>query len=115
MHTFYIAHGGSVTNLVLVPCLKNKVKIPIIAAGGIANGQGLMAMLSLGADAVAMGSRFATTVESPLSEFTKKEIVRLTENDTIYGNNFDGLYARVMDTPAARAAMKRPGSVLFDF
>lgn len=51
-------------------------------------------MLALGADGVAMGSRFATTVESPLARKVKEAIVERTENDTIYGRNFDGLYAR---------------------
>jgi enoyl-[acyl-carrier protein] reductase II len=48
------AHGGDVTSLVLVPCIASKVNIPVICAGGIANGQGLLAMLALGADGVAM-------------------------------------------------------------
>ena len=50
------AHGGDVTSLVLVPCIASKVSIPVICAGGIANGQGLLAMLALGADGVAMVS-----------------------------------------------------------
>jgi len=45
-----------VTSLVLVPCIASKVSIPVICAGGIANGQGLLAMLALGADGVAMVS-----------------------------------------------------------
>jgi enoyl-[acyl-carrier protein] reductase II len=102
------AHGGDVTSLVLIPSIANKVKIPIICAGGIADGRGLLAMLALGADAVAMGTRFATTTDSPLAEAVKKAIVERTESDTIYGKNFDGLYARVMKTNAGVEAMKRP-------
>lgn len=102
------AHGGDVTSLVLVPCIASKVNIPVICAGGIADGRGLLAMLSLGADGVAMGSRFATTAESPLAENVKKMVVEKTENDTVYGKNFDGLYARVMRTDAGVDAMKRP-------
>ena len=102
------AHGGDVTSLVLVPVLAKKTKIPIILAGGIGDGRGLAAMLCLGAEAVAMGSRFATTVESPLAEAVKKAIVSKSESDTIYGKNFDGLYARVMKTDAAVEAMRRP-------
>lgn len=106
------AHGGDVTSLVLVPAMASKVNIPLICAGGIANGAGLMAMLGLGADAVAMGSRFATTQESPLASTVKRSIVQHTENDTIYGKNFDGLYARVLRTPASEAAMRRPTNPL---
>lgn len=102
------AHGGDVTSLVLVPSIADKVKIPIICAGGISDGRGLYAMLSLGADAVAMGTRFATTKESPLHNNIKDAIVKHSENDTIYGKNFDGLYARVMKTDTAVHAMKRP-------
>jgi enoyl-[acyl-carrier protein] reductase II len=102
------AHGGDITSLVLVPALSRKTKLPIICAGGIGDGSGLAAMLCLGADGVAMGSRFATTVESPLAEAIKLEIVRRTEADTIYGKNFDGLYARVMKTEEAERAMARP-------
>ena len=102
------AHGGDVTSLVLVPAIAKKVSIPVIATGGFADGRGLMAALSLGAEAIAMGSRFATTQESPLHQATKDAVVERSEAQTIYGNNFDGLYARVMKTPASIKAMKRP-------
>jgi len=49
-----------VTSLVLVPCIASKASIPVICAGGIANGQGLLAMLALGADGVAMVSGLFT-------------------------------------------------------
>ena len=72
------------------------------------NGRGLLAMLALGAEGVAMGSRFACTVESPLHDNIKQQIVKLTENDTIYGKNFDGIYARVVKTPTAVRLIKKP-------
>ena len=101
------AHGGDVTSFVLVPSLATKVPdIPIICAGGVGDGRGLAAMLALGADGVAMGSRLAVTAESPLAGAVKDQIVELDENDTIYGTNFDGLGARVMKTPASMKAMK---------
>lgn len=103
------AHGGDVTSLCLIPALATKFPdLPIICAGGIGDGRGLAAMLSLGADAVAMGSRLATTIESPLAQNVKEAVVKGTESDTIYGKNFDGLYARIMRTDAGVAAMKRP-------
>ena len=102
------AHGGEVTSLVLVPAIAAKVTIPVIATGGFADGRGLLAALSLGADAVAMGSRFATSSESPLHQNTKEAVVARTEQDTIYSKNFDGLYARVMKTPRSVKATKRP-------
>ena len=102
------AHGGDITSLVLVPSIAKKVNLPLICAGGIANGQGLLAMLTLGADGVAMGTRFATTVESPLASPTKHEIVKLSEEDTVYGSNFDGIGARVLKNDTALRAMKSP-------
>lgn len=65
-------------------------------------------MLTLGADGVAMGSRFATTIESPLAEKVKLAIIKHSESDTLYGKNFDGLYARVLKTEASVNAMHRP-------
>lgn len=106
------AHGGDVTSLVLVPAISSKVNIPVIATGGFADGRGLMAALSLGAQGVAMGSRFATSKESPLHQNMKDAVVERDENQTIYGNNFDGLYARVMKTPTSVKAMKKPISFI---
>jgi len=102
------AHGGDVTSLVLVPALASRFPdVPLVAAGGFADGRGLSAALALGADAVAMGTRFATTVESPLAASVKEAVADpgldggSTEADTVYGKNFDGIPARVMSTPAA--------------
>lgn len=105
------AHGGDVTSLVLIPSIRARVDLPIIAAGGFGTGQGLLAALSLGADAVAMGTRFACTQESPLHENVKQAIVheKMTESDTIYSKHFDGIWARVMRTPTTEQAAKRVG------
>ena len=65
-------HGGQVTSLVLVPTIVDAVSIPVIAAGGFADGRGLAAALALGADGVAMGTRFMNTVESPVHDDAKK-------------------------------------------
>lgn len=102
------AHGGDVTSLVLVPAIAAKVDIPIIATGGFADGRGLLAALSLGADGVAMGSRLATSQESPLHQTTKQAVIERSEQDTIYSKNFDGIPARVMRTSASRKATRRP-------
>lgn len=101
------AHGGDATSFVLVPCMASKFPdMPLICAGGVGDGRGLAAMLALGADGVAMGSRLAVSTDSPLAEEVKQQVVELDEQDTIYGTNFDGLGARVMKTPASVAAMK---------
>lgn len=103
------AHGGDVTSLVLIPCLAQRFPdTPIVAAGGFANGRGLAAALALGADAVAMGSRFAVSKQSPLAEATKMAVTQSSETDTIYGKNFDGIPARVLKTPTSRKLMSSP-------
>ncbi|KZZ48953.1 enoyl-ACP reductase [Thalassolituus sp. HI0120] len=102
------AHGGDVTSLVLVPAIASKVDIPVIATGGFADGRGLLAALSLGADAIAMGSRFATTQDSPLNQTTKDAVVTKSEQETIYSKNFDGIPARVMRTPRSIKETRRP-------
>jgi len=104
------AHGGEVTSLCLVPNIVDIVDIPVIAAGGFADSRGLVAALALGADAVAMGSRFATSSESPVHQNVKDAVLEKRVADTIYSKNFDGLYARVMKTPAAEKATKKPMS-----
>ncbi|MBL8508364.1 NAD(P)H-dependent flavin oxidoreductase [Chitinimonas sp. JJ19] len=96
------AHGGAVTSLTLIPAIRDAVKLPIIAAGGFADGRGLLAALALGADAVAMGTRLAATRESPVHAATKGMIVAKAVNDTIYSAKFDGIPCRMMDTPTAR-------------
>ncbi|HET6789825.1 MAG TPA: nitronate monooxygenase, partial [Aquabacterium sp.] len=96
------AHGGNVTSLVLVPVVRDLCDLPIIAAGGFADGRGLVAALALGADAVAMGTRFATSRESPVHADTKQLIIDKPAEDTIYSKNFDTFPCRVMRTPGGR-------------
>lgn len=102
------AHGGDVTSLVLIPSLaKHFPDVPLVAAGGFATGSGLAAALALGADGIAMGTRFAATLESPLPHSVKQAIVNAAETDTLYGSNLDGIPARVLDTPKSRQLMQR--------
>lgn len=96
------AHGGNVTSLVLLPVVRDMTDLPIIAAGGFADGRGLAAALALGADAVAMGTRFASSRESPVHARTKQLIVDKPAEDTIYSKNFDTFPCRVMSTPGGR-------------
>ncbi|WP_137939219.1 nitronate monooxygenase [Chitinivorax sp. B] len=102
------AHGGEVTSLVLVPAIARKVKIPVIATGGFGNGAGLLAALALGADGVAMGTRFAMTRESPVHSQTKAAIAEKQVSDTLYSTRFDGIPCRVMKTPMSEYLQKKP-------
>jgi len=101
------AHGGMVTSLVLVPAIVRAVDIPVIATGGFADGYGLAAALSLGAEGIAMGTRLSVTKESPVHAKTKQATLEMGMDDTLYSNRFDGLHCRVMKTKTSKKAIKR--------
>jgi enoyl-[acyl-carrier protein] reductase II len=101
------AHGESVTSLVLIPSLVDILEIPVIAAGGFADGRGLAAALALGAEGIAMGTRFMTTKESPLHQTYQALSLEKDASDTLYSDRFDGLPCRVLKTPAAIKSIKR--------
>ncbi len=68
--------------LILIPAAADKVKIPMIASGGIGDGRGLAAALALGAEGVNMGTRFMCTKESPIHQLVKEQIVANDERQT---------------------------------
>ena len=78
-------HNGreETTTFCLIPNVRRKISIPLIAAGGIATGRQILAAMTLGADGVQMGSRFAASFESSAHELFKKEIVKAQEGDTV--------------------------------
>jgi len=77
-------HNGreETTTFTLIPIVKEKINIPLIAAGGIANGHGMLAAMVLGADGVQVGSRFAASVESSAHENFKNKILETKEGET---------------------------------
>jgi enoyl-[acyl-carrier protein] reductase II len=101
------AHGDAVTTMALIPSLVDALDIPVIAAGGIGDGRGLAAALALGAEGVAMGTRFMTTRESPLHANYKMLSIEKDVTDTLYSPRLDGVPCRVIDTEAARRAERR--------
>ncbi|HPB71216.1 MAG TPA: nitronate monooxygenase, partial [Syntrophales bacterium] len=101
------AHGEAVTSLVLIPSLADAVEIPVIAAGGFADGRGLAAALALGAEGIAMGTRFMTTKDSPLHGNFKKLSIEKDVTDTLYSTRIDGIYCRVLKTEPAAKQIKK--------
>lgn len=77
-------HNGreETTTFTLIPMVKEKINIPLIAAGGIATGRGMLAAIVLGADGVQVGSRFAASVESSAHENFKNKIIETKEGET---------------------------------
>tara|TARA_Y100000815_G_scaffold275146_2_gene311827 strand:- start:4549 stop:5433 length:885 start_codon:yes stop_codon:yes gene_type:complete len=77
-------HNGreETTTFTLIPMVKEQLQVPLIAAGGIATGRGMLAAMILGADGVQIGSRFAASVESSSHENFKRAIVEAKDGDT---------------------------------
>jgi enoyl-[acyl-carrier protein] reductase II len=77
-------HNGreETTTLTLIPMVKEQISIPLIAAGGIATGRGMLAVMVLGADGVQVGSRFAASTESSSHDNFKKTIIEVEEGGT---------------------------------
>ena len=77
-------HNGreETTTFTLIPMIKEQTSIPMIAAGGIGNGKGMLAAMVLGADGIQMGSRFAASVESSSHNNFKRSILETQEGDT---------------------------------
>lgn len=78
-------HNGreETTTLTLIPMVKEKINIPLIAAGGIATGRGMLAAMILGADGVQMGTRFAASLESSAHINFKNLLLETGEGDTV--------------------------------
>jgi len=100
-------HNGinETTTLALIPQLVDAVKIPVIAAGGIADGRGILAALSLGAEGVQIGTRFATTVESSAHQNYKQKVVEAKDDGTTLAFKKIGL-VRMLNNDFALRAVK---------
>lgn len=117
-------HNGreETTTLTLIPMVKENISIPLIAAGGIATGRGMLAAMILGADGVQMGSRFAASVESSAHQNFKQTIIDTKEGDTLvtlkelapvrliknkFFNDLQELYAKCPTTEELKALLGR--------
>lgn len=78
-------HNGldEITTFVLIPQVVDAIKIPVIAAGGIADGRGMAAAFALGAEGVQIGTRFAASIESSAHQNYKRAIVEAADNSTV--------------------------------
>ena len=99
-------HNGidEITTMALVPQVVDAVKVPVIAAGGIADGRGIYAALALGASGVQMGTRFACTLESSSHPEYRKAVMEAKDNGTILGLKKIGL-VRMVKNPFSQAVM----------
>jgi nitronate monooxygenase len=87
---------ASVGTLALVPQIVDTVSVPVVAAGGIADGRGLVAALALGAVGILLGTRFVATRDSMAPEFWKKALLEQDGDNTTVTDAFSGLWLRAL-------------------
>jgi NAD(P)H-dependent flavin oxidoreductase YrpB (nitropropane dioxygenase family) len=95
-------HTGSVPGSILLPQVLDAVDVPVVAAGGYADGRGLAAALAYGAAGVAMGTRFLMTAESPVPAGVKAAYVKAGTGDILVSTKVDGLPQRMIINPLLR-------------
>ena len=87
-----------VASMILLPLVRSKVDVPIIAAGGMIDGTTMAAAFALGAEGVQMGTRMVSALESPVHENWKRAIVDAEETDTVFLNKFHSPALRALRT-----------------
>lgn len=92
-------HAGPISPLVLIPWLREKLSIPVISAGGIANGSQIAAVFALGASAVSIGTRFIASTEATIDQAYKDAVVNSTPEDIVMTTRVSGTPAAVINTP----------------
>lgn len=95
-------HIGETTTMALVPQVVSAVQIPVIAAGGIADGRGLAAALALGAQGIQMGTRFICSTECIAHPRFKEKVTRAGDRDTIITGRSTGHPVRCLENKLAR-------------
>lgn len=95
-------HASFVSTMVMVPLVVDRVKIPVVAAGGIGDARGLAAAMMLGADGISMGTRFIVTRECPAPMTIKQRILEAGEEDTVVTDNLTGTRCRVLNNALAQ-------------
>ena len=100
-------HVGEMTTMALVPQIVDAVSIPVIAAGGIADGRQLAAAFALGADGVQIGTVLLATNECPIHDNYKQAVIKAKDNDTIVTGRIAGTPVRIIKNSMAREYVKR--------
>jgi enoyl-[acyl-carrier protein] reductase II len=90
-------HVGETATMALVPQVVDAVRIPVVAAGGIADGRGLAAALALGAKGVQMGTRFVCSLESPAHRRYQQKIIEASDRSTVVSRQVLGMPQRSLE------------------
>jgi enoyl-[acyl-carrier protein] reductase II len=104
-----------VASMVLLPLVRSKVDVPIIAAGGFLDGATMAAAIVLGAEGVQMGTRMVSAAESPVHENWKQAIVNAAETDTVFLNRKFGPGLRALRTEKSSKLEDSPDNVMGEF
>ncbi len=92
-------HAGPITPLVLVPWLRSELTIPVVLAGGVADGRTMASAIALGACAVSVGTRFIASTEATVDQGYKQAILDSTPEDIVMTTRVSGTPAAVINTP----------------
>ena len=104
-----------VSTMVLLPLIRSRVDVPIIAAGGICDGATMAAAFALGAEGVQMGTRMVSAAESPVHTNWKDAIVAAAETDTVFLNSQHSPALRALRTTKTEALVTAEHNVFNDF
>jgi enoyl-[acyl-carrier protein] reductase II len=104
-----------VSTMVLLPLVRSKVDVPIIAAGGIVDGPTMAAAFALGAEGVQMGTRMVSAAESPVHDNWKRAIVAAAETDTVFLNRFAKPGLRALRTERTTRLEQEPQVSMLEF
>jgi enoyl-[acyl-carrier protein] reductase II len=99
-----------VSTMVLLPLVRSKVSVPIIAAGGFVDGRSMAAAFALGAEGVQLGTRMVSAKESPVHENWKNAIVAAKETDTVFLNRFHSPGLRALRTERTSRLEREPAT-----
>jgi enoyl-[acyl-carrier protein] reductase II len=104
-------HTGEIGAVALVPQVVDAVKIPVLAAGSIVDGRGLVAALALGAQGVVVGTRFIASEEATAAKAYRNAIVRAADDSTIRTRGYTGKPCRTIRNPYITALDKDPAKI----
>ncbi|HET6352098.1 MAG TPA: enoyl-[acyl-carrier-protein] reductase FabK [Coriobacteriia bacterium] len=99
-------HIGELTTMVLIPQLVDAVSVPIVAAGGIADGRGIAAAFALGAEGVQVGTRFMCATECTIHPDVKAQVIKAKDRDTVVTGRSTGHPVRVLKNKLAKQIME---------
>jgi enoyl-[acyl-carrier protein] reductase II len=94
--------------MVLLPLVRSRVDVPIIAAGGFLDGSSMAAAFALGAEGIQLGTRMVSAAESPAHENWKQAIVEADETDTVFLNRFQSPGLRALRTERTSRLEQQP-------